>query len=209
MRNSGLIAISLNEDDYLGWVKYSNGDQDVFIVTEAGQSIRFHEDDVRVMGRQAGGVNAIRLVDGDVCAGMDIIEDDHSHILVVTNNGFGKRTLVEQYSRQGRYGMGVKTLARNDRVGFVVGMRAIRSTDEIMLITRNGTVLRTGLDAIRETGRNTQGVTVMNVGKDDEVVGMAVLRERELSDGLSSDEMPQEVGEIDELPLEDENLDEA
>jgi DNA gyrase subunit A len=188
VRNSGLIAISLNEDDYLGWVKYSNGNQDVIIVTQEGQSIRFHEDEVRVMGRQAGGVNAIRLMDGDVCAGMDILEEDHSHILVVTSKGFGKRTVVEQYNRQGRYGSGVKTLAKNDRLGMIIGMRAIRGTDEIMLITRNGTVLRTGLDAIRETGRNTQGVTVMSVGRDDEVVGMAVLRERELSDGLSSDE---------------------
>lgn len=203
VRNSGLIAISLNEDDYLGWVKYSNGNQDVMIVTQEGQSIRFHEDDVRVMGRQAGGVNAIRLVEGDVCAGMDIIEEDHSHILVVTSKGFGKRTVVEQYNRQGRYGSGVKTLAKNDRVGLIIGMRAIRGTDEIMLITRNGTVLRTGLDAIRETGRNTQGVTVMSVGKDDEVVGMAVLRERELSEGLSSEEVPLDD---EAVPIIDDDL---
>ncbi len=182
VRPSGLIAMSLNEDDYLGWVKYSNGTQHVVIVTEQGQSIRFDENDVRVMGRQAGGVNAIKLAEGDRCAGMDIVEEDDTHILVVTSNGFGKRTPIAQYSPQSRYGFGVRTLARNERTGAIIGMRAVSESDEIMLITRNGTVLRTGLDAIRETGRSTQGVTVMNVGKDDEVVGMAVLRERELQD---------------------------
>ncbi len=182
VRPSGLIAMSLNEDDYLGWVKYSNGTQHVVIVTEQGQSIRFNENDVRVMGRQAGGVNAIKLAEGDRCAGMDIVEEDDTHILVVTSNGFGKRTPIAQYSPQSRYGFGVRTLARNERTGAIIGMRAVSESDEIMLITRNGTVLRTGLDAIRETGRSTQGVTVMNVGKDDEVVGMAVLRERELQD---------------------------
>jgi DNA gyrase subunit A len=203
VRPSGLIAMSLNQDDYLGWVKYSNGDQDIVIVTEQGQSIRFHEKNVRVMGRQAGGVNAIKLAEGDLCAGMDIIEPDHSHILVITSNGYGKRTAVEQYSRQSRYGLGLRTLSRNERTGPIIGMRAVNEADEIMLITRNGTVLRTGLDAIRETGRSTQGVTVMNVGKDDEVVGMAVLRERELEEGQYT-QVDGETSHIDDENLSDE-----
>jgi DNA gyrase subunit A len=182
VRPSGLIAMSLNEDDYLGWVKYSDGDQHIIIGTENGQSIRFHEDEVRVMGRQAGGVNAIKLVDDDACAGMDIIREEHSHILVVTSLGFGKRTLVDQYSLQGRYGLGLRTLARNDRTGPVVAMRAVCEDDEIMLLTRFGTVLRTDLEAVRETGRATQGVKLMNVNHGDEVVGVAVLRPAEADD---------------------------
>ncbi|MFW5691880.1 MAG: DNA gyrase subunit A [Chloroflexota bacterium] len=177
VRPSGLIAMSLNEGDYLGWVKYSNGDQDIVIVTEQGQSIRFHEEEVRVMGRQAGGVNAIKLMDGDLCCGMDVIETDHTHLLVVTGRGFGKRTHLDQYTPQSRYGMGLRTLARNDRTGLIVAARAIRDTDEIMLITRMGVVLRTALNAIRETGRSTQGVTLINVAEDDEVVGLAIMKE--------------------------------
>jgi DNA gyrase subunit A len=177
VRPSGLIAMNLNQDDYLGWVKYSNGDQDIVIVTEQGQSIRFHESDVRPMGRQAGGVNAIKLVGNDRAAGMDVLEPDHTHILVVTRYGFGKRTSVDNYARQSRYGMGVRTLARNERTGPLVTMRAIKEDDEIMVVTRSGIVLRTSLDEIRETGRSTQGVKVMNLNEDDDVVGIAVLRQ--------------------------------
>ncbi|TVR18588.1 MAG: DNA gyrase subunit A [Anaerolineaceae bacterium] len=187
VRPSGLIAMSLNEGDYLGWVKYSNGDQHIVVGTEQGQSIRFHERQVRVMGRTAGGVNAIKLSEGDLCAGMDVIDEDKTHIIVVTSRGFGKRTAIEQYTVQSRYGSGLRTLARNDRTGPIVGLRAISETDEIMLITRGGTVLRTGLDHIRETGRSTQGVKLMNVSEEDEVVGMAVLRERELADNTLDD----------------------
>jgi DNA gyrase subunit A len=193
VRPSGLIAMNLNEDDYLGWVKYSNGDQDIVVVTEQGQSIRFHEEDVRPMGRQAGGVNAIKLADGDSIAGMDVIEPDHTHILVVTTQGFGKRTSVDQYPMQSRYGMGVRTLARNERTGPIAAMRAIKEEDEIMLITRNGVVLRTSLDQIRETGRSTQGVTLMNVKDDDEVVGIAIMKQGEEDESFivaSNGDMP-------------------
>lgn len=191
VRPSGLIAMSLNEGDYLGWVKYSNGDQYVIMVTEQGQSIRFHEDDVRVMGRQAGGVNAIKLADDDLCAGMDVIGEDHTHIFVVTENGYGKRTLIEEYTVQGRYGLGIRTLARNERTGSIVAMRAVHSDDEIMLITRNGVVLRTNIDAVRETGRSTQGVTLMNVAGDDTVVGITI---------MSPSEQPLEGDENEVVP---------
>jgi DNA gyrase subunit A len=177
VRPSGLIAMTLEEGDTLDWVKYSSGDQDIVIVTEQGQSIRFAEEDVRVMGRPATGVNAIRLLDDDRVAGMDVIYPDHTHVLVVTRNGFGKRTLIELYNRQARYGFGVRTLARNERTGPIVAMRCIDEQDEIMLITREGVVLRTSLNEIRETGRSTQGVTLMNVAEDDEVVGVAILKQ--------------------------------
>lgn len=182
VRPSGLIAMNLNEGDYLGWVKYSDGNSDVIIVTEGGQSIRFHEGDVRQMGRQAGGVNSIKLADGDYAAGMDVIEPDHTHILVVTSNGYGKRTPVDQYSRQSRYGFGLRTLSRNERTGPIAAMRAIKEDDEIMLLTRQGIVLRTNLEEIRETGRSTQGVRLMNLNDADDVVGITIMkREEELA----------------------------
>lgn len=174
VRPSGLIAMGLEDDDYLGWVKYSDGDQDVVVVTEQGQSIRFHESDVRVMGRPAGGVMAIRL-DGDYLAGMDVIDETHTHMLVVTKNGFGKRTELSEYRQQGRYGLGVRTLARNEKTGPIVAIRCINEGDDIMLMTKIGVVLRTRLDEIRETGRSTQGVTLMDLQDGDEVIGIAIM----------------------------------
>jgi DNA gyrase subunit A len=183
VRPSGLIAMSLSEGDYLEWVKYTTGDQEIVLVTEQGQSIRFHESEVRVMGRPAGGVNAIRLQEDDLVAGMDVIGPEHTHILVVTKNGFGKRTPIDQYRGQGRYGMGTRTLARNDRTGSIVAMRCINETDEIMLITREGVVLRTSLNQIRETGRSTQGVKLMNLYEGDEVVGIAIFSDQNDTNG--------------------------
>lgn len=189
VRPSGLIAMSLNADDLLQWVKYTNGQQEIVLVTEQGQSIRFDESEVRVMGRPAGGVNAIRLAEGDLVAGMDVITPEHTNILVVTQNGFGKRTPIEHYSVQGRYGFGARTLARNDRTGPIVAMRCINESDEILLMTRNGIVLRTSLTQIRETGRSTQGVTLMDLTEDDAVIGIGVLRDQNQEDPTSNNEI--------------------
>jgi DNA gyrase subunit A len=180
VRPSGLIAIGLNPGDTLNWVKYTTGNQDVVLVTEQGQSIRFSEEDVRVMGRTAGGVNAIRLQDNDLIAGMDVIVPDfHTHILVVTKNGYGKRTPIDQYSVQGRFGLGARTLARNDRTGPIVSMRCINEDDGILLMSRSGVVLRTSLNQIRETSRSTQGVIVMDLADGDELVGLALLKDED------------------------------
>jgi DNA gyrase subunit A len=195
VRPSGLIAMGLEPDDYLGWVKYSDGDQDVIVVTEQGQSIRFHESRVRVMGRPAGGVMAIKL-EGDYLAGMDVIDESrHTHMLVVTRNGFGKRTLLQDYRQQGRYGSGIRTLARNEKTGPIVAVRCISEGDDIMLITKLGVVLRTRLHEIRETGRSTQGVTLMNLQDDDEVVGIAVMSGTEAENNAENGEP---AGEMDE-----------
>ncbi|PJF30383.1 MAG: DNA gyrase subunit A [Phototrophicales bacterium] len=177
VRNSGIIAITLNEDDYLGWVKYTDGNQDVVIVTQQGQSIRFHETETRPLGRMAAGVNAIRLSDGDVVAGMDVIGAEHTHILVVTANGYGKRTTIDKYLQQARFGSGVRTIARSEKTGDVVCMRCIKEEDEIMVITRNGVVLRTALSAIRETGRSTQGVILIDVAEGDAVASIAIMKQ--------------------------------
>jgi DNA gyrase subunit A len=115
------------------------------------------------------------LAKGDLVAGMDVIDDDDTHLLVVTKHGHGKRTALDEYSQQGRYGLGVRTLARNQKTGPIIAMRCIKSSDDIMLMTENGVVIRTQLDEIRETGRSTQGVTVMNLSNDDRVIGLAVI----------------------------------
>lgn len=197
VRPSGLIAISLHDGDTLSWVKYATSRQTVILATERGMSIRFRVSAVRVMGRPAAGVNAIKLQDDDLVAGMDIIDTEtHTHILVVTQNGFGKRTPIGQYSVQGRYGMGMRTLARNERIGPIVAMRAVHEDDGIMLITRAGVVLRTRVSEIRETGRDTQGVTLMNLGGGDEIVGIALV---EVEDDMLGD-----INGAGDLPLDGE-----
>lgn len=175
VRPSGLMAISLQEGDTLRWAKWTNGKQDIFMVSADGQSICFHEADVRIMGRQAAGVRGMKLRDSDEVAGMDVVSEDDSHILIVTENGYGKRTTIDYYNVQARYGLGVKTLKRTARKGSVIAVRCIRETDGIMLISRNGIVLRTPLAKIPATGRNTQGVTLMNLDRDDEVAGIAIM----------------------------------
>ena len=195
VRYSGLIAMTVNEDDALRWVKWTDGSQRIVMVSANGQSIVFDEDQVRVMGRQAAGVMGMRLHNDDEIAGMDMVHDEHTHVLVVTQNGYGKRTPLDQYRSQGRFGLGVRTLKRNQRTGPVVAVRCITEGDEfmliskngLMLISKNGIVLRTQLSEIRETGRNTQGVIVMNLDDDDEVAGIAIMREDEL-DALEEDD---------------------
>ncbi len=186
VRYSGLIAMNVLEGDSLRWVKWTNGDQQIVMASADGQSILFHEADVRVMGRQAAGVMGMALRGNDEVAGMDVVlAGVHSHVLVVTRNGYGKRTPLSRYSEQRRYGFGVRTLKRNDRTGPVVAVRCLREEDDIMFISRNGVmliskkgiVLRTQLSQIRETGRNAQGVRLMNLEDNDEVAGIAIVGE--------------------------------
>jgi DNA gyrase subunit A len=167
--------MTLTEGDTLGWVKPTQGHQDIVIVTEQGQSIRFPEQQVRVMGRPAGGVNAIRLQEADHVVGMDVVGEEHTNVLVVTQNGYGKRTALDEYKQRSRYGLGMRTIARNERTGPIVAMRCINEQDGILLITSYGVVLRTSLDQVRETSRSTQGVKMINLTGDDEVVGIAIL----------------------------------
>ncbi len=188
VRPSGLIAMSLDEGDTLNWAKATSGSQHVILVTENGQSIRFPEDEVRVMGRQAGGVNSIRLVDDDVVVGMDVIDADDTHVLVVTRDGYGKRTPIEDYRVQGRFGVGTLTLARNEKTGPVVSMHCINAIDDILIITSGNVILRTSLEQIREIGRNTQGVKVIDLADDDVIVGVAVMDGAdEITNGVSID----------------------
>jgi DNA gyrase subunit A len=194
VRSNGIIAIGLNDGDELGWVNYTNGDNEIMLATENGQSIRFHESTVRPMGRTAFGVNSMRLNNADAIVGMDIIKPEHTHVLVITRNGYGKRTSLEEYRSQGRYGSGIRTLARNDKTGPVVAMRCISEDDGILVITRQGVVIRTRLDEIRETGRSTQGVTVMRIARTDEVVAMAIVNGEEEPDPSMA---PQAVDGLD------------
>ncbi len=184
VRNSGLIAMNLNKGDQLRWAKWTDGDQKIVMASRDGQSILFHEADVRVMGRQAAGVRGMILEGRDQIAGLDVVRDEAAHVLVVTRKGYGKRTPVADYREQSRYGKGTRTLKRNSRTGPVIAVRCVQAADEIMLISKNGIVLRARLAEIREIGRNTQGVIVMKCDQDDEVAGIAIMQSEDEADQM-------------------------
>ena len=202
VRPSGLIAISLEEGDELGWVKLTTGDQDLIIVTAQGMAIRFNESEVRPMGRSAAGVNAIKLRPGDVVAGMDVISDPDADLLIVTQNAYGKRTPVREYPLQSRYGLGVRTLAHNQKTGPIIAIRTVKPGDHLTLITTGGIALRTRVDEISRIGRNTQGVQLMNLAPGDTLASAAVLEEDrrvERERALQAERDRIEAGRIEEL----------
>jgi DNA gyrase subunit A len=178
-RKSGLNAIQLVDDDELIGVKLTTGKDEVILISQMGQSIRFQETDVRSMGRNAMGVRGMNLEDGDVVVAMDIIRD--GDVLVVTENGFGKRTPISEYRSQYRGGKGVKTLNITDKNGVLVGARIVAPSDELMLLSANGTLIRLQVDEISIQGRTTTGVILMKLDEGDKVVALAkVEKEDEL-----------------------------
>ncbi|MEW5987003.1 MAG: DNA gyrase subunit A [Chloroflexota bacterium] len=180
VRANGLIALNLEGDDYLGWVKVTLGNQDLILVSEQGKAIRFNEEEVRAMGRAATGVNAMRLGEGDYLAGADVVTAGHD-LLTITEKGYGKRTDLEEYRPQSRYGQGVRAMALDEEVtGRIVGSQVVGPGDEVTCISANGLILRTTVKNISRLGRVTRGVRVMDLKEGDVVVSVAVIREGRL-----------------------------
>ncbi len=180
VRHSGLIAINLDDEDELGWVKLTRGGQDLILVTEQGRAIRFAEEDVRAMGRTAAGVNAMRLEEGDYITGADVVEPG-SDLLLITEFGYGKRTALGEFRRQGRYGKGVRAMTLGPLTGRIVGARVVTGDDEVTCISSNGIILRTPVSNVSRQGRYSRGVTVMDLRDEDSVASVAVIREGRLS----------------------------
>jgi DNA gyrase subunit A len=172
IRKGGLFAINLREDDELHGVRLTDGKQELIIGTKQGMSIRFPENDVRLMGRTAAGVKGISLSADDHVVGMDIIEEGHD-VLIVTEKGYGKRTPIEEYRIQNRGGKGIKTCNITDRNGPLVALKVVSSEHDIMIITASGVIIRTQVEGISTTGRNTQGVTLIRVSEGEEVATVA------------------------------------
>jgi DNA gyrase subunit A len=207
VRPSGLIAIALNEGDELAWVKLTSGGQDIIIATEQGMGIRFNEDGVRVMGRAAAGVHAIRRSEGDSVAGMDVIDDPSLSLMVITENGYGKRTPLEDYRRTSRYGVGVRTLAKDGRTGRIIEARVVGPSDEIALITAGGRALRTTVEAIPFRGRATLGVHLMNLSPGESLVSVALLNSGRQADEGGDLPFPEDGLEVDGPMLLDDEED--
>ncbi|QDG50828.1 DNA gyrase subunit A [Persicimonas caeni] len=180
VHSGGIIALNIKEGDELVSVRLSEGDDDIFMVSKNGQSIRFHESDARPMGRTATGVIGMRFKGEDELVGMEVLpteRDEDLTILTITENGYGKRTIIDEYPQQSRGGKGVITMKVNDRNGRLVGTRLVHNDDQLMLITDQGQILRTRVGEISTYGRNTQGVKVMVTDDSEKVVSMARLAE--------------------------------
>ena len=171
LRKSGLIAIVLREDDDLIGVALTDGRREVLLGTRDGMSIRFAETDLRPIGRNAVGVRGIELAEGDRVVAMSIVEED-TDVLAITENGYGKRTAIEEYRLQSRAGKGIKAMNLTDKTGGLAGQLLVRSDEDILIITDDGTIIRTPVDSIPLHGRATQGVRLMRVADGSRIMSI-------------------------------------
>ena len=187
VRKGGIIAIGIDPGDDLIEVKLTTGKNEVVIITRDGMSIRFNEEDARPMGRPAGGVRGISLYKGDAVVALSVVVPD-AKLLVAGENGIGKRTDFEEYRVQSRGGKGIITMKTNEKTGAVVGALTVRDTDEIMLITVGGQMVRIPVQGIREAGRNTQGVKLVNLAEKDKLQAIAPVVGEDKEDSAVEDE---------------------
>jgi len=181
VRPSGLVAISLDEGDELGWVRLTQGDDDIILVTEKGWALRYSEKALRPMGRMAGGVTGIRLKKGDFVTSLEVIEPD-GELLVVTTLGFGKRTSLDEYPVKGRATGGVQTIKQSAlaKIGHITAARVVQAGDDLSLISTNGVLLRTRVNDIPLLGRTAKGVSIMGLSQGDQVASVARIGNAEL-----------------------------
>lgn len=180
VRQSGLIAINLDEGDELKWIRMTDGENEVVISTSQGQAIRFHEKDARPMGRVSRGVRGIRLRSGDQVIGMDIVEEN-SNIFVISEHGYGKRTKMAQFTPHKRGGVGIRSAIVNKKTGNLVSVKSLDGAgmQEVIIISQQGQTIRLGLKDIPSLGRATQGVRIMRLNNEDKVVSLALVDKAE------------------------------
>ncbi len=171
-RKAGIIAINLDEGDYLIGAEVTNGANDVVLVSDGGKAVWFDEEDVRAMGRATRGVRGMKLMPKQQVLSLLIADNDQQTVLVATENGYGKRTVLADFRHSGRGTQGVKAIATSARNGLVVAAKLVNDDDEIMLITTGGVLIRTRVKEIRELGRATQGVTLINLGEGEKLSGL-------------------------------------
>jgi len=176
VRPSGLIAVNLDADDALDWVRITTGEDELIFVTRLGMALRFHERTVRPMGRAAGGVNAMRLKAGDVVTAMDLVKPE-ADLFVITTKGYGKRSPLSEYRPLGRYNQGIRTIdiARLDEIGAIVDARVVEDGTELTVITDRGIIIRTSTDEISRMGRLTRGVRVIRLDSGQKVAAVAYM----------------------------------
>jgi DNA gyrase subunit A len=201
--------MNLDEDDSLDWARMTNGDQEFIIVTRNGKALRFHEQNVRSMGRTAGGVRAMRLLGDDEIVSLDVVHPD-SDLLVLHERGWGKRTSLDEFNEKGRYTQGnwATDHRRLHEIGPIVAARVVKPNDQITVMTASGIVLRTAVSGISRMGRSTRGVRIVNLQEGDSVAALAVITYEDLNrevDGGSRDD----DGLVDKVSIEDSVPDDA
>jgi DNA gyrase subunit A len=179
-RKAGIIAVDLDDGDFLIGAAITDGQHDVMLFSDAGKAVRFDENDVRPMGRQARGVRGMQLDDGQRVIALLVAEDEQQSVLTATENGYGKRTSIIEYTRHGRGTKGMIAIQTSERNGKVVAATLVRQNDEIMLITTAGVLVRTRVAEIREMGRATQGVTLISVDDGSKLSGLQRILERDV-----------------------------
>ncbi|HCR71956.1 MAG TPA: DNA gyrase subunit A, partial [Anaerolineae bacterium] len=200
VRPSGLIALNLDEGDTLGWARLTSGKDEIIIVTENGQALRFSETKVRAMGRQAAGVNGIKLKAGDIVTSMDVIEKDGT-LLVVTTKGFGKQTPLKEYSPKGRATSGIATIDQKaiKEIGKIAAARVVQKDDDLTIMTANGVAIRLKLKDVKQSGRATRGVHLIKPQEGDSVASMARISAEDLKKAGASVEEGEKVEEQPKL----------
>ncbi len=176
-RSAGIIAVDLDDNDYLVGASITNGTHDVMLFSDDGKAIRFDENDVRPMGRTARGVRGMRLANGQKVISMLVADNEEQTVLTATQNGFGKRTRISEFTRHGRGGQGVIAIQTSQRNGPVVSAALVNSNDELMLITSGGVLIRTRVQEIREMSRATQGVTLISLDDGETLVSLSRIDE--------------------------------
>jgi len=179
-RPSGIIAVDLDEGDYLIGVALTEGRHDIMLFSDEGKAVRFDEQDVRPMGRVSRGVRGMRLPGGQKVISLLVAENESVSVLTATENGFGKRTPIGEYTRHGRGSQGMIAIQTSARNGNVVAATLVETKDEIMLITTGGVLIRTRVSEIREMSRATQGVTLINLGPDEKLAGLQKIVDSEV-----------------------------
>lgn len=198
IRTNGLIALSLREDDELIGVRKTSGQDDIIIASSGGKAVWFDETEVRPMGRTAAGVRGIFLEEDEVAIGMEMVTTDQE-ILVVTENGFGKRTSIKEYRKTKRGGKGVKTLTITDKNGTLVAMKAVNGDEDLIIVTNKGVIIRTPIQQISQTGRATQGVKLIRLTDEQLVSSVAIVEHEESDESQLISEEVQKVAEGAEL----------
>jgi len=179
--SKGIIAVTLDDGDHLIGVALTDGKQDAMLFSDAGKAVRFAEDEVRAMGRSAGGVRGMKLQEGQSVVSLLTSSDENLAVLTATENGYGKRTPVAEYTRHGRGTQGMIAIDCSERNGKLLAAQLVGPEDEIMLITTGGVLIRTRVSEVREQGRSTQGVRLINLDEGETLAGLEKIVEHEVN----------------------------
>jgi DNA gyrase subunit A len=204
-RKGGIIAVGLDDNDFLIGAALTDGQHDVMLFSDGGKAVRFDENDVRPMGRNARGVRGMNLEDGQSVIAMLVAEDEQQSVLTATQNGYGKRTSITEYTRHGRGTKGMIAIQQSERNGKVVAATLVHTDDEIMLITDKGVLVRTRVSEIREMGRATQGVTLIGLDEGSQLSGLQRIVENDANQTESSEDGADSAADAAENPTNPAN----